>query len=106
MAVSIVLAVRVTAIAMAAVEAPVRHTGAGVARRAAHHERQRSELALVEAETGQGELLPADDADVVLVPAGTLLEGVAEIGAIISGPKWQRAHETDLHFRYIIGTSG
>lgn len=50
------------------------HTGAGVARRAAHHERQAAERAQVEARAAPPEL------NIVSVPAAEVLEQVAEEG--------------------------
>ena len=55
-----------------------RHTGAGVARRQAHHERMRDERAR-EAAAGNAELPPEDDA-VEMVSAAQLLDSVAEAG--------------------------
>ena len=54
------------------------HTGAGVARREAHHERMRDERAR-EAAAGNAELPPEDDA-VEMVSAAQLLDSVAEAG--------------------------
>ena len=58
--------------------APTRHEGAGVARRAAFHERLRAERAELEAAAGAG-LQPETD-DVALVRAVDVLDGVAEAG--------------------------
>ena len=59
-------------------DAAARHTGAGVARRQAHHERMRDERAR-EAAAGNAELPPEDDA-VEMVSAAQLLDSVAEAG--------------------------
>ena len=56
-------------------DAAARHTGAGVARRQAHHERMRDERAR-EAAAGDAELPPEDDA-VEMVSAAQLLDSVA-----------------------------
>ena len=59
--------------------APTRHeAGAGVARRAAFHERLRAERAELEAAAGAG--LPPETDDVALVRAVDVLDGVAEAG--------------------------
>ena len=58
--------------------APTRHAGAGIARRAAFHERQRAERAELEA-TG-GAVLPAETQDVTHVSASDVLDGVEEVG--------------------------
>ena len=58
-------------------DAAARHTGAGVARRQAHHERMRDERAR-EAAAGNAELPPEDDA-VEMVSAAQLLDSVAEV---------------------------
>ena len=58
--------------------APTRHEGAGVARRAAFHERLRAERAELEAAAGAG--LPPETDDVALVRAVDVLDGVAEAG--------------------------
>ena len=59
-------------------DAAARHTGAGGARRQAHHERMRDERAR-EAAAGNAELPPEDDA-VEMVSAAQLLDSVAEVG--------------------------
>ena len=59
-------------------DAAARHTGAGVARRQAHHERMRDERAR-EAAAGNAELPPEDDA-VEMASAAQLLDSVAEAG--------------------------
>ena len=59
-------------------DAAARHTGAGVARRQAHHERMRDERAR-EAAAGDAELPPEDDA-VEMASAAQLLDSVAEVG--------------------------
>ena len=56
-----------------------RRTGAGVARRQAHHERMRDERAR-EAAAGDAELPPEDDA-VEMASAVHVLDCVAEVGA-------------------------
>ena len=63
---------------MPAPDAAARHTGAGVARRQAHHERMRDERAR-EAAAGDAELPPEDDA-VEMASAAQLLDSVAEAG--------------------------
>ena len=63
---------------MAEAAAPTRHTGTGIARRAAFHERQRAERA--ELEAAGGAVLPAEEVGVAQVDAVTVLEGVAECG--------------------------
>ena len=66
------------AVAMASVAAaPTRHAGAGIARRAAFHERQRLERA--ELEAGGGAVLPPET-QVVQVRAVDVLDGVADAG--------------------------
>ena len=66
------------AVTMASVAAaPTRHTGAGIARRAAFHERQRAERA--ELETARGAVLPPET-QMVHVRAVDVLNGVAEKG--------------------------
>ncbi|EOD09495.1 hypothetical protein EMIHUDRAFT_197960 [Emiliania huxleyi CCMP1516] len=57
-------------------DAAARHTGAGVARRQAHHERMRDERAR-EAAAGDAELPPEDDA-VEMASAVHVLDSVAE----------------------------
>ena len=59
-------------------DAAARHTGAGVARRQAHHERMRDERAR-EAAAGNAELPPEDDA-VEMASAVHVLDSVAEVG--------------------------
>ena len=59
-------------------DAAARHTGAGVARRQAHHERMRDERAR-EAAAGNAELPPEDDA-VEMASAAHVLDSVAEVG--------------------------
>ena len=59
-------------------DAAARHTGAGVARRQAHHERMRDERAR-EAAAGDAELPPEDDA-VEMASAAHVLDSVAEVG--------------------------
>ena len=59
-------------------DAAARHTGAGVARRQAHHERMRDERAR-EAAAGDAELPPEDDA-VEMASAVHVLDCVAEVG--------------------------
>ena len=59
-------------------DAAARHTGAGVARRQAHHERMRDERAR-EAAAGDAELPPEDDA-VEMASAAQVLDSVAEVG--------------------------
>ena len=59
-------------------EPTARHTGAGVARRAAFHERRREERAQLEANGGVQ--LEAEVENVELVSAATVLEGIAEVG--------------------------
>ena len=54
------------------------HTGAGVARRAAFHERRREELATLQAE---GLELPAEASNVEHISAAQLLEQVTEVGS-------------------------
>ena len=56
--------------------APTRHTGAGIARRADFHERQRLERAELEASGGAE--LPAEPDDVVQTSAADVLNGVEE----------------------------
>ena len=63
---------------MPAPDAAARHTGAGVARRQAHHERMRDERAR-EAAAGDAELPPEDDA-VEMASAVHVLDCVAEVG--------------------------
>ncbi|EOD18871.1 Hypothetical protein EMIHUDRAFT_209502 [Emiliania huxleyi CCMP1516] len=63
---------------MPAPDAAARHTGAGVARRQAHHERMRDERAR-EAAAGDAELPPEDDA-VEMASAAHVLDSVAEVG--------------------------
>ncbi|EOD19864.1 hypothetical protein EMIHUDRAFT_117795 [Emiliania huxleyi CCMP1516] len=58
-------------------DAAARHTGAGVARRQAHHERMRDERAR-EAAAGNAELPPEDDA-VEMASAAHVLDSVAEV---------------------------
>ena len=58
-------------------DAAARHTGAGVARRQAHHERMRDERAR-EAAAGDAELPPEDDA-VEMASAVHVLDSVAEV---------------------------
>ena len=72
---------RVTLVRTASMPAPdaaARHTGAGVARRQAHHERMRDERAR-EAAAGDAELPPEDDA-VEMASAVHVLDSVAEVG--------------------------
>ena len=72
---------RVTLVRTASMPSPdaaARHTGAGVARRQAHHERMRDERAR-EAAAGDAELPPEDDA-VEMASAAQLLDSVAEVG--------------------------
>ena len=64
---------------MPAPDAAARHTGAGVARRQAHHERMRDERAR-EAAAGDAELPPEDDA-VEMASAVHVLDSVGEVGA-------------------------
>ena len=59
-------------------DAAARHTGAGVARRQAHHERMRDERAR-EAAAGDAELPPEDDA-VEMASAVHVLDSVREVG--------------------------
>ncbi|EOD40743.1 hypothetical protein EMIHUDRAFT_222509 [Emiliania huxleyi CCMP1516] len=59
-------------------DAAARHTGDGVARRQAHHERMRDERAR-EAAAGDAELPPEDDA-VEMASAVHVLDSVAEVG--------------------------
>ena len=59
-------------------DAAARHTGPGVARRQAHHERMRDERAR-EAAAGNAELPPEDDA-VEMASAVHVLDSVAEVG--------------------------
>ena len=59
-------------------DAAARHTGAGVARRQAHHERMRDERARGAA-AGDAELPPEDDA-VEMASAAHVLDSVAEVG--------------------------
>ena len=59
-------------------DAAARHTGPGVARRQAHHERMRDERAR-EAAAGDAELPPEDDA-VEMASAVHVLDCVAEVG--------------------------
>ncbi|EOD30556.1 hypothetical protein EMIHUDRAFT_232728 [Emiliania huxleyi CCMP1516] len=59
-------------------DAAARHTGAGVARRQAHHERMRDERAR-EAAAGEAELPPEDDA-VEMASAVHVLDSVGEVG--------------------------
>ena len=68
-------------------EAAARHTGTGIARRAAFHERQRAERA--ELEAAGGTVLPEEKEGVALVDAATVLDGVDEYGPnyIRSRPK-------------------
>ena len=54
--------------------APTRHEGAGVARRAAFHERLRAERTELEAAAGAG--LPPETDDVALVRAVDVLDGI------------------------------
>ena len=61
-------------------DAAARHTGAGVARRQAHHERMRDERAR-EAAAGDAELPPEDDA-VEMASAAHVLDSVADVGPI------------------------
>ncbi|EOD32442.1 hypothetical protein EMIHUDRAFT_253356 [Emiliania huxleyi CCMP1516] len=69
---------RADSIDAVAADAAARHTGAGVARRQAHHERMRDERAR-EAAAGNAELPPEDDA-VEMASAAQLLDSVAEVG--------------------------
>ena len=72
---------RVTLVRTASMPSPdaaARHTGAGVARRQAHHERMRDERAR-EAAAGDAELPPEDDA-VEMASAVHVLDCVAEVG--------------------------
>ena len=72
---------RVTLVRTASMPSPdaaARHTGAGVARRQAHHERMRDERAR-EAAAGDAELPPEDDA-VEMASAVHVLDSVAEVG--------------------------
>ena len=65
------------AVVMAAVAAaPTRHVGAGIARRAAFHERQRAERA--ELEAAGGAVLPPENTNVAHVRESNVLDGVAE----------------------------
>ena len=69
---------RVTLVRTASMPSPdaaARHTGAGVARRQAHHERMRDERAR-EAAAGDAELPPEDDA-VEMASAVHVLDSVA-----------------------------
>ena len=59
-------------------EAGTRHTGAGIARRAAFHERLRAERA--ELDTAGGAVLPAETDNVVHVDAMDVLNTLAEVG--------------------------
>ena len=59
-------------------EAVTRHTGVGIARRAAFHERLRAERA--ELDAAGGAVLPAETDDVVQVDALDVLNAVAEVG--------------------------
>ena len=82
---SIVRALALSVCTMA--EAAARHTGTGIARRAAFHERQRAERA--ELEAAGGTVLPEEKEGVALVDAATVLDGVDEYGPnyIRSRPK-------------------
>ena len=74
---------RVTLVRTASMPSPdaaARHTGAGVARRQAHHERMRDERAR-EAAAGDAELPPEDDA-VEMASAAHVLDSVADVGPI------------------------
>ena len=67
----------VLAVALATMtEAVTRHTGVGIARRAAFHERLRAERA----ELDGGAVLPAETDNVVQVDALDVLNAVAEVG--------------------------
>ena len=63
---------------MAEAQVDARHTGAGIARRAAFHERQRAERAEIEAAGGAE--VPAEVEGVASVSATDVLDGVAEAG--------------------------
>ncbi|EOD20909.1 hypothetical protein EMIHUDRAFT_207922 [Emiliania huxleyi CCMP1516] len=63
---------------MPSLDAAARHTGAGVARQQAHHERMRDERAR-EAAAGDAELPPEDDA-VEMASAAHVLDSLAEVG--------------------------
>ena len=65
----------------------MRHTGTGIARRQAFHERQREER--VELEAAGGAVLPAEKEGIALIDAATVLGGVDEYGPnyIRSRPK-------------------
>ena len=63
---------------MPAPDAAARHTGTGVARRQAHHERMRDERAR-EAAAGDAEL-PLEDDAVEMASAAHVLDSVAEVG--------------------------
>ena len=75
---SIVRALALSVWTMAEAAAAARHTGTGIARRAAFHERQRAERA--ELEAAGGTVLPEEKEGVALVNAATVLEGVDEYG--------------------------
>ena len=64
---SVVRALAVSVCTMAEAAAPARHTGTGIARRAAFHERQRAERA--ELEAAGGTVLPVEKEGVALVDA-------------------------------------
>ena len=69
----------VLAVALATMtEAVTRHTGVGIARRAAFHERLRAERA--ELDAAGGAVLPAETDNVVHVDALDVLNAVAEVG--------------------------
>ena len=63
---------------MADAAVPARHTGEGVARRAAFHERLRNER--VEVDRHGGAELPAEQRGVRLVDAVQVLDGIPETG--------------------------
>ena len=71
-------------------DAAARHTGAGVARRQAHHERMRDERAR-EAAAGDAELPPEDDA-VEMASAVHVLDSVAEVvKTFVAAESWTSA---------------
>ena len=71
-------------------DAAARHTGPGVARRQAHHERMRDERAR-EAAAGDAELPPEDDS-VEMASAVHVLDSVAEVvKTFVAAESWTSA---------------
>ena len=72
------VALAIAVVLMAEAQVDARHTGAGIARRVAFHERQRAERAEIEAAGGAE--VPAEVEGVASVSATDVLDGVAEAG--------------------------